>query len=69
MNLRVLYYRLSFRPGADYGNIRIYLENQSHFDFTRLSAQEFNALVNVLDNEPVFWNGTWLYTENELVQD
>jgi hypothetical protein len=68
MKARVHFYRLSFRPEADYGSIRIYLEDGSFYDFTRLTPQRFNSLFNILSKEPVYWDGTWLFTDEELIQ-
>lgn len=69
MKQRVLYYRLSFRPESDHGFIRIFLEDGNHKDFGKLSPQEFNAILHVLSKEPIFWDGTWLFTDNELVKE
>jgi hypothetical protein len=66
---QVKQFKMGFQTDSDYGNITLVFQDNTTHDLNGLSAEKFNALYNVLQNDPVYWNGTWLFTDNEIVHD
>jgi hypothetical protein len=42
------------------GAITIYLDDKSTKDFLNLSLEQFTALLLVLNQNSVYWDGTWV---------
>lgn len=69
MEKQVTTYQVSFAPDNDYGVVRLYFDDGEFHDLEELSSSKVSAVLALLSKEPIFWNGIWLYTSDEVVQE
>jgi hypothetical protein len=60
MKKLILYYKSGYNVQSNMGAITIYLDDKSTKDFLNLSLEQFTALLLVLSQKVVYWDGTWV---------
>lgn len=60
MKQLILYYKSGYNVQSNMGAITIYLDDNSTKDFLNLSLEQFTALLLVLSQKVVYWDGTWV---------
>ena len=60
MKKLILYHKSGYNVQTNMGAITIYLEDKSTKDFLNLTLEQFTALLLVLNQSSVYWDGTWV---------
>jgi hypothetical protein len=60
MRKLILNYKSGYKPQTNEGAITIYFEDNSSQDFLNLSLEQFTALLLMLMQKNVYWDGTWI---------